>query len=71
MPGAISGISFGMKKGLNLGVPSPFVYVIISFWIVSNPPIPEPHITPTLSLLTLSSIIPESFIASSEQTSAY
>ena len=48
-PGAISAIIFGMKNGLNLGVPSPLLKLVTSFWKVSNPPIPEPQITPILS----------------------
>src|ERR1041384_3723398 len=62
-PDAMSGITFGMKKGLNLGVPSPFANSITCSWNVRKPPLPEPHITPTLRLFNLSESIPESSTA--------
>ena len=70
-PGVISAIIFGIKKGLYLGVPSPWAKFKTSFWKVSNPPIPEPQITPTLNLSIFSKSIPESIIASSVETIPY
>ena len=40
-PAAISKIIFGIKKGLNLGVPSPKAKLVTSSEKVINPPIPE------------------------------
>ena len=51
-PGAISAIILGIKKGLNLGFSLPAAKLSTSFWKVSSPPIPAPHITPTRSLST-------------------
>ena len=61
----MSGISLGMKKGLNLGFLSFSLKLINSFWNVSIPPTPEPHITPTLDKSILSKLIFEFSIASS------
>ena len=70
-PAAISGIILGIIKGLNLGVPSPSEKFSTSFWNVSSPPIPAPHITPILSWFRLDSIIFESSIASEAATIPY
>jgi hypothetical protein len=64
-PPAMSLIIFGIKKGLKRGVPSPSTNPFIACRKVSIPPIPDAHITPTLSLLTVLRSIPESAIASS------
>src|SRR5690606_4424889 len=58
-PGVISAIIFGIKKGLNLGIPSEAAKPRTSFSKVARPPIPDPQITPTRFLSTLSSIIRE------------
>ena len=47
-PGHMSGINLGIKNGLNLGFLSFSLKLISSFWNVSIPPTPDPHITPIL-----------------------
>ena len=43
-----------MKKGLNLGVPSPLAKLVTSSWKVISPPMPLAKMTPTLSTSTFS-----------------
>ena len=45
----MSEISFGIKKGLNLGTPFPLAKPADSPKKVSMPPIPDPQITPARS----------------------
>ncbi len=71
IPGAMSAIIFGIKKGLKRGISLPAAKFSTSFWKVSNPPIPDPQITPTLDLSTASRSNPASWMASSEATIAY
>ena len=52
-PAAILAIFIGINIGLTLSGPFSWIFVI-SFSIVSNPPIPEPNITPTLSIFSFS-----------------
>ena len=70
-PAGISEINFGIKKGLNLGVPFPVPKLTDSLKKVSIPPIPDPQITPALSGLIASISSLESLIASSATTMAY
>ena len=69
-PAAISNIIFGIKKGLNLGVPSPCTKLVTSSLKVFKPPIPLAKITPTRSWSTLFSVIPASATAWSLATKA-
>src|SRR5688572_12070204 len=70
-PEAMSAIIFGMKKGLNRGVPSPLAKLLTSSRKVFNPPIPEPQMTPTRSVLMEASDRLASLWASSTATRAY
>ena len=56
----MSGISLGIKKGLNLGFLLFSLKFMSSFWNVSIPPTPDPQITPNLFLSILFKSIPES-----------
>ena len=64
-PGHMSGINLGIKNGLNLGFLSFSLKLISSFWNVSIPPTPDPHITPILDKSIFSRFSSESFTASS------
>ena len=59
-PAAISKIILGIKKGLNLGVPSPCTKLVTSSVKVVKPPMPLAKITPTLSWSTFSFVMPAS-----------
>ncbi len=71
MPEAISTIIFGIKKGLNLGVPSPCANSVTCCWNVPIPPFPEPQITPKRFLFTLSKLMLQFLTASSTAIKAY
>ena len=70
-PAAISAIILGIKKGLNRGTPEPVAKSPHSFKNVSNPPIPEPQMTPARSKSICSKSSCESAIASDTATIAY
>lgn len=70
-PEAILTILFGMKNGLNLGVPFPNLYSPNCSSKVEIPPSPQPHITPIRFLFKVSKSIFAFVIASSAAYRAY
>ena len=70
LPDEESAIMRGMKKGEYRGVPSPRSNWKHSSCSDFSPPMPEPQITPTRSLSTLSVSRPASAMASSEAITA-
>ena len=65
----VLGINLGIKNGLNLGFLSFSLKLISSFWNVSIPPTPDPHITPILDKSIFSRFSSELFIASLQRIS--
>src|ERR1700679_1519671 len=70
-PGAMSAIIFGIKNGLNRGVPSPLAKFTTSSKKVLRPPIPDPQITPIRLVSSFSKFSPASFTASSVEYKAH
>ncbi len=67
----MSAIIFGIKNGLNLGVPSPLAKFTTSSKNVFKPPMPDPQITPMRLVSSFSKSNPASLTASSVENKAY